>query len=122
MGDFTRSGLGLGLACIDTLGITLSTRDRLEHERADTRTAEDEEVVADGPAAPGLAAEALRGRGAVEGAAEPAPAEARLRGRPAELAAGLLAAWLGGSSPSPTEVLDAGLACAAGVVRRPGAR
>ena len=91
MVDFTRSGLGLGLACIDTLGITLSTRDRLEHERADTRTAEDEEVVADGPAAPGLAAEALRGRGAVEGAAEPAPAEARLRGRPTELPAGLLA-------------------------------
>ncbi|MDP5182594.1 PfkB family carbohydrate kinase [Blastococcus sp. BMG 814] len=37
-------------------------------------------------------------------------------------AAGLLAAWLTGPHRSPAEALDAGLACAAEVVRRPGAR
>ncbi|MCF6746477.1 carbohydrate kinase family protein [Blastococcus sp. KM273128] len=37
-------------------------------------------------------------------------------------AAGLLAAWLGVAGCSPAEALDAGLACAAEVVRRPGAR
>jgi sugar/nucleoside kinase (ribokinase family) len=37
-------------------------------------------------------------------------------------AAGLLAAWLGDPSVDPTDALDAGLARAADVVRRPGAR
>ncbi|MGY1834950.1 carbohydrate kinase family protein [Blastococcus sp. SYSU DS0510] len=37
-------------------------------------------------------------------------------------AAGLLAAWLGGPRPTPGEALDAGLARAAEVVRRAGAR
>lgn len=37
-------------------------------------------------------------------------------------AAGLLAAWLGRPGCSPAAALDAGLACAAGVVGRPGAR
>ncbi|MGY2067658.1 carbohydrate kinase family protein [Blastococcus sp. SYSU DS0619] len=37
-------------------------------------------------------------------------------------AAGLLAAWLGTPEVSPSAALDAGLACAADVVRRPGAR
>lgn len=37
-------------------------------------------------------------------------------------AAGLLAAWLGDPSCSPADALDAGLARAADVVRRPGAR
>ncbi|MCZ2860164.1 carbohydrate kinase family protein [Blastococcus sp. VKM Ac-2987] len=37
-------------------------------------------------------------------------------------AAGLLAAWLGTPDRSPAAALDAGLACAAEVVRRPGAR
>jgi ribokinase len=37
-------------------------------------------------------------------------------------AAGLLAAWLGSTDPSPAAALDAGLALAAEVVRGPGAR
>ena len=37
-------------------------------------------------------------------------------------AAGLLAAWLGSPALDPATALDAGLARAADVVRRPGAR